>query len=563
MDGDALANVEHQRQELEKQVSSLRKALRHWQTWEIEYEGLKEEILTLPKQSTGDDLFKAAQDFKAELVDDNEVKSLLGLSTGKPRTQQQVADLISRRVDYVSRNSETILKQLTEAEKKRNALLLAEDPHHQEDAGLPLTEITEELDEEGNVLSSSTNTPAGNAPQLLEVLKKAGVKEVLESDGMVKAVRDAPVQNEGSAVEEKVNAKAISGPEKGGKLLGPELRNEKSGASSEKETAKVAPLTQGSTDGIPVKNELFEAQVPDDEPEDDAALRREMIDYQSGVEEVGAIVAELELEANNQSDFDSYDEDLDEDSFDDTESNESEDEYGRSKKSPFTDKYIRQMLALEEKLGAKSMQNLGPSPDLPEDVKEELDKSTPVTGEPTIEQEAAIVHSVLFDDMKAKVKEPKKKSKKKVAFAEDLDIASSSNTNASEQPFSAKLAPPQEPSKKLSRFKKDRLAAESGPTPSASATTPLSSSSRPLSDSVLERPTPMNPRAPSPSEIDERMHAQEIATEYHQLRSRMIHRQGGFAEEREEQQEKVPLEEGMGGKKLSRFKAARLKEASK
>ena len=101
MDDDALANVEHQRQELEKQVSSLRKALRHWQTWEIEYEGLKEEILFLPKQSTGDDLFKAAQDFKAELVDDNEVRSLLGLSTGKPRTQQQVADLISRRIDYV------------------------------------------------------------------------------------------------------------------------------------------------------------------------------------------------------------------------------------------------------------------------------------------------------------------------------------------------------------------------------------------------------------------------------------------------------------------------------
>ena len=252
------------------------------------------------------------------------------------------------------------------------------------------------MDEEGNVLSSSTNTPAGNAPQLLDVLRKAGVKEVLESDGMVKAVRDAPAQIDGLPVEEKVNSKAISGPEKAGKLLGPGLRTEESEVSSEKETVTVAPPTPRSTESTPLKYGPFEAQVPDDEPEDDAVLGREMIDYQSGVEEVGAIVAELELERNNQSDFDSHDEDMDEDSFDDTESDESEDEYGRSKKSPFTDKYIRQMLALEEKLGAKSMQNLGPRPDLPKDVKEELDNSTPFTGEPTIEQEAAIVHNVLY-----------------------------------------------------------------------------------------------------------------------------------------------------------------------
>ena len=76
---------------------------------------------------------------------------------------------------------------------------------------------------------------------------------------------------------------------------------------------------------------------------------------------------------------------------------------------------------------------------------------------------------------------------------------------------------------------------------------------------MIERPSATTPQAPSFEDIESRIHKQEIATEYHQLRSKMIQRQGGFVEERELEQEKVPLPEDMGGKKISRFKAARLK----
>ena len=41
---DILQDLERRRSELEKNVADLRKSLKHWQTWEAEYEGLKEEI---------------------------------------------------------------------------------------------------------------------------------------------------------------------------------------------------------------------------------------------------------------------------------------------------------------------------------------------------------------------------------------------------------------------------------------------------------------------------------------------------------------------------------------
>ena len=44
---DSLADLERYRLQLEESIKKLRASLRHWQTWEIEYEGMKEEILEL------------------------------------------------------------------------------------------------------------------------------------------------------------------------------------------------------------------------------------------------------------------------------------------------------------------------------------------------------------------------------------------------------------------------------------------------------------------------------------------------------------------------------------
>lgn len=60
MDGttvrDSLADLERHRVQLEQNVAKLEASLRHWQTWEIEYEGMKEEILELREDHTSSDL---------------------------------------------------------------------------------------------------------------------------------------------------------------------------------------------------------------------------------------------------------------------------------------------------------------------------------------------------------------------------------------------------------------------------------------------------------------------------------------------------------------------------
>jgi predicted metal-dependent hydrolase len=44
---DSLIDLEKHRLQLEQSVVKLRTSLQHWQAWEIEYEGMREEILGL------------------------------------------------------------------------------------------------------------------------------------------------------------------------------------------------------------------------------------------------------------------------------------------------------------------------------------------------------------------------------------------------------------------------------------------------------------------------------------------------------------------------------------
>ena len=50
------ADLESQRLQLEENVAGLRRSLHYWQTWEAEYEGLKEEIIALGQVHTPDEL---------------------------------------------------------------------------------------------------------------------------------------------------------------------------------------------------------------------------------------------------------------------------------------------------------------------------------------------------------------------------------------------------------------------------------------------------------------------------------------------------------------------------
>jgi len=53
---DSFADLERQRLQLEQNVTKLRASLQHWQAWEIEYEGMKEDILELANNPSQNNL---------------------------------------------------------------------------------------------------------------------------------------------------------------------------------------------------------------------------------------------------------------------------------------------------------------------------------------------------------------------------------------------------------------------------------------------------------------------------------------------------------------------------
>ena len=172
---DSFLDLERHRQLLEENIEKLRKSLLHWQIWEAEYEGLKEEILAAKTTPDREELLAIGRDYEGELVTQKELEDILG--TKEARSAGQVVNVLDRRIDYVEQNVRTIQRQIETAEGKLAAASIISTPEVRNEEGLPLTEIMEELDEEGNVISSQLSTPGSMKPQLLEALKEAGVKD--------------------------------------------------------------------------------------------------------------------------------------------------------------------------------------------------------------------------------------------------------------------------------------------------------------------------------------------------------------------------------------------------
>lgn len=652
MDEAGLAQVERQRSELEEHISKLRKALRHWQTWEIEYEGLREEIASLPNGSDTDDVLAIARDFQAESVDYKELRIIIGGEGRSVRTQAQIVDLLAKRVDYVSRNARTIEKQLTDAQKKRNALLLAEEPDFREDSGLPLTDIAEELDDEGNIVSSSLKTPESAAPQLVDVLKKAGVEDLFERGGVVTASKGpsssvnerrygSPREKDSAteilsrkevATEQNVAIHERSQERQHDGGLGldkdlTELERRANGeygnfhntlgtgdlTSTEARSARnpagqvsISSQTSGVNSGEDHDKLILPTAHPNDTPEQ-AALRQEMLQY--GLGEVGAIVAELDLienEGDVSCDDDeaalSLDSDLDEDEVEDED--ESEDETGMVKHPTMSGRYLEKMKKLEEKHNIKGMQNQGSS-ELPKAMQNELQRPAPAEAA----QKAGLAREAFPNDSAEPTPRHKEqessKPRKKVAFAEDLNIQPETRLPTplkkafKDRPQQLNLVEPVKESvverqsstaaahttqssghvwvKKPSRFKAAREATPQTPLlppsptslspsqPSMVEPKPVLQSKTIFTDDIVEHDINTKPIPPDPNGLVEAIHRQEIAGEYYKLRNRMIQRQGGFVGEGEADnygEEITPppiIGEDGKEKKISRFKAARLK----
>lgn len=364
--------------------------------------------------------------------------------------------------------------------------------------------------------------------------------------------------------------------------------------------AAVAPDTNSGNGKSASSEKAFIPVVPAESSED-AILRYQMLKY--NMEGVGAVVAEIDLE--DEADWSDEGEGEDYDEFigdeDDEEENEDEDEFGRTKRQVIDDRYRKEMLELERKLNQKVMQNLGRDVHSAELNKHDIGNELVNIGEQATRPDPSLMDRVLFSIESESQDSP------------SLDASQSFRADQ-RQPQRVEMSTKEfsnspQSTKKVSRFKasKKGLSAEDtitpptpptsaskAPGPSTIAKRPIPKPSPPLAvsepkpsivSSVVEKPPlPLspagatiiesNPYTPStsretdcstigiePDELEPSLLQHQVATEYHLMRNRMIQRQGGFLASTEEEASggMVRLDEEGGRKKVSRFKAARLR----
>ncbi|KAL9584314.1 MAG: hypothetical protein Q9212_002195 [Teloschistes hypoglaucus] len=182
----AADELECQRRRLEENVEKLNKSIRYWQTWETEYEELKEELQSLGDEASSSVIEEVGGLSVGELLDQKEINLLLRNGKGQPQTSQQIIGLLSRRIEYVQSNVKSLRGSLEAAEGKVTASqALGQEQQNDEDV-LPIMDIMEELDEDENILSSSVTPASDAAPQIVDALRKAGVS------GLPAPVQDKP-----------------------------------------------------------------------------------------------------------------------------------------------------------------------------------------------------------------------------------------------------------------------------------------------------------------------------------------------------------------------------------
>ena len=329
--------------------------------------------------------------------------------------------------------------------------------------------------------------------------------------------------------------------------------------------------------------------IPNNESPEDATLRRQMLQY--SMNEVGAVVAEIKLD-DEDTDTPPYSDDEDDYNYAGSSTEEEEDEFGRTKKRVVSEDYRRQMLKLQQRLNTKPVENYvsGHYTTTPSVIQ-------PKTPHSNASKSTGQSHPALLQGQESKV----------VRFAEEIDIQDNSSNGTHSKPQTQDNLQDNAPihddiieraipknqadtattiaKRKVSRFKSARgdIAADdiytppppsshpplpTNPTttspPSISTTASLTVPPDPLplpngqihATAIIERPS--NPTIPlEPDDLDPALLRQEVSTEYHRLRNRMIQRQGGFMAEEEGPETRLSDEED-GGRKISRFKAARL-----
>ncbi|KAJ3515334.1 hypothetical protein NM208_g14977 [Fusarium decemcellulare] len=589
---DSLLDLERHRSQLEENVAKLQRALQHWQTWDAEYEALKEEVDAVCKTG-GTELATIQSGFDGELVTRKEIDDIFGAKT--PKSKEQILNVLDRRIDYVTKNIQSLQKQIEAAGDELAAATVISQPDATDEEGLPITEIIEQLDDDDNVVSYQLNQPGDSVPHVKEALEKAGVKDLEE--GGPASQREPSQQQESEPSRKSVSQQPTveTQPAATKEVVQP-LPSASKGVSFAADTKTQdgpTPTAQVSWNARRVEEIMNHAKeqeklsgqqpiVPDDEDEDDAELRRQMLAY-SG--EIGAVVAELQLEEGD-SDNDDYDFEYSDEGFEDDDDDE-EDKYGRSTGRVVTDGYRQRMLELEKKLGIKSrftekveQEDEGESSSDDEGIGRIVVKPSPEA------TSSAAKPAPTKSNIKEKQPETGQWQERGVRFASNLDIAPEDEPAAltalpvREAPLKDKepvveplsdviersgpaKTPDTKSSRKPSRFKKARNTdVPPGPLDVPAKfmdqdrpTAPTGPEGATIADTLVERESSAAPRFPD--EIDDEMIHHEVADEYQRMRKKFIQREGGFLKEDESPIQ--PLDEADGGReKVSRFKAARL-----
>jgi unconventional prefoldin RPB5 interactor 1 len=584
---NTLEGIERRRAQLQDSVDNLRKALAHWTTWEAEYQTLKDEIEDAEDASPAQ-IREMARGLDSALLNDKEVEELLGKDPKTRRTANQVADLISRRIDYVQQNSATIEKQLDAAEKQLAGVDVLLEPGVESEDGLPMMDIEEELDEEGNEVGSSISQTGNSAAEVIEVLRKAGLQKLeLEKTKAAGQPLNATSETPSASTTKVTQPPAATlRPKSAETGKAKPISSKKRVSFAEDvhvEDAAKTPQSNGNQDAFASMNfsqgtKVIELEqddderfshpiIPENEDPEDAELRRQMLQY--GLSEVGQIVAELELDQPTAS----YSDDEDEDDYDYGTEEEDEDDHGRSTRPVVTEAYRQQMLELEKKLNARMMENVGPdAPSLAEHVDDV--RTLRIRRDEDFDQSL---------DTASVSAQPESKKKKGVRFADDVHISTASpvqpptelvqspaqststiSDTIIERPASTVDAPAPPKPAKVSRFKSARSGSNPPshvlPTPSMPIAPPVPSgpTGRTLANTVVEHTSSVaEPNAPD--EFDPVLLNREIQTEYHKARNKYIQQQGGFTENGNDEESPIVEEKNGQTKKVSRFMAARLK----
>ncbi|KAL6701789.1 Prefoldin subunit domain-containing protein [Trichoderma pleuroticola] len=593
---DSLLDLEKHRLRLEDNVDKLRKALQHWQTWDAEYEALKEEVEAVTEADQAGELRRIHGEFDGELLNGKEIDDIIGQP--KLKTKEQIINVLERRIDYVSQNISTLQKQLETAENKYAAATVISQPDATDEDGQPILDIVEELDDDDNVVSFRLNKPGESLGNVEALLEKAGITDDEESKPEKEDLVSSKTADKGKSPKGKQRDLA---PVAAAKPPSPKLEVKKTVSFSEDTKPAEESEPEISWRAKRVKEIMGSAKdqedismqaavIPKDESPEDAALRQQMLRY--GMSEVGAVVAELELEEGDSDGESEDDEDFD-DEYDDFDEEDDEDQYGRYKGSVVTDRYRQRMLQLEKKLGIKS--HSSKSRPKVDDEDASNDDNDEGIGHIVVNREAAAPSSSpstapkaapLKSNLKDKQND-EPEAKQGVRFAASLDIAPENKPSASvvsetkkkdiveplsdlivERSSSSKpLKTEAQPAKKASRFKKTRDNTDSasvvpkGPldirpnfVDEDRPAVPTGPEGATIADKLVERES--TAAAIAPDEVNDMMSHQEVADEYQRMRRKFIQRDGGFLKPDESPIQPVRNEEDE--EPISRFKAARL-----